>query len=335
MRLAITILAFLFILSPVSEAISVEINEPAPDFTLSSINGEIISLSEKKGSVTILLYWRTEQKRSLMALKDNKDIMGDFKGKDINVISVVADSESQDEVKNVLSKNKIEFPVVVDSGRQLYSNYGIRVYPTTVIIDKEGIISHNIPSHPLSYKKLLKGHIKIALGEIDEKQLEESLATHKEKKDPGTMESHRMYNLAMKFMKSGLNDMAINTAIKSVDAKPELVDPHILLGFLYLEEKETEKALKAFNKALELDPKSNDAKTGLGGALIMKGETDKAIEVLTPAAVANPYPQMTYYELGKAYEIKGEKDKSISMYKKAIEKIIHKQILPSSISKCK
>ena len=69
--------------------------------------------------------------------------------------------------------------------------------------------------------------------------------------------------------------------------------------------------------------------------MILKGDIDRAIEILDDAAVANPYPQMTYYELGKAYELKGEKDKSIEMYKKAIKKIIDKQILPSSISRCK
>jgi tetratricopeptide (TPR) repeat protein len=85
---------------------------------------------------------------------------------------------------------------------------------------------------------------------------------------------------------------------------------------------------------VELDPNSHDAKTGMGGALILKGDIDKALEALNSAAVANPYPQMTYYELGKAYELKGDKVKSSEMYKKAIEKLIDKKILPSSISKC-
>jgi len=43
---------------------------------------------------------------------------------------------------------------------------------------------------------------------------------------------------------------------------------------------------------------------------------------------------MTYYELGKAYEKKGESEKAIKMYRRAIEKVIHKKILPSSIAKC-
>jgi hypothetical protein len=42
---------------------------------------------------------------------------------------------------------------------------------------------------------------------------------------------------------------------------------------------------------------------------------------------------MTYYELGRAYELKDEKNKALEMYKKALEKIIDKAILPSFISR--
>jgi tetratricopeptide (TPR) repeat protein len=195
--------------------------------------------------------------------------------------------------------------------------------------------THSIPSHPLTYKKILTGYIKKDLGEIDEVGLQKAISPHKKIKDEASVAALRMYNLALKFTKSGMLDMAINTAVKSVEAKPEMAKTHILIGFLYLETKKPDKALEAFNRAIELDPLSNDAKTGLGGALILKGDIDDAIEILESAAVTNPYPQMTYYELGKAYELKGEKDKSIEMYKKAIEKIIKKQILPASISKCK
>ena len=224
--------------------------------------------------------------------------------------------------------------MVVDSERQLYSNYGIRVYPSTIIIDTEGKFVHGVPSHPLSYKMILEGYIKKALGEIGEAELRDIIHPHKEKKDRASLESLRLYNLALKFTRSGMLELAIDTVKKSVEAKPEMVKSHILLGFLYLETGETDKALEVFNRALELDSHSKDAKTGLGGALVLKGDTDRAIEILDDAAATNPYPQMAYYELGKAYEQKGDKDKSIEMYKKAIEKIIKKNILPSAISKC-
>jgi tetratricopeptide (TPR) repeat protein len=160
------------------------------------------------------------------------------------------------------------------------------------------------------------------------------VSPHNTEVDKPHLEAARLYGLATKFMENGMTELAVDSAKKSVEASPDMLQSHILLGFLYLELEDADNALVTFNKALELDPHSHNAKTGLGGALVMKGSLDQAIEILKEAAVANPYAQMTYYELGKAYELKGEKDRSIEMYKKAIEKIIHKQILPASISKC-
>jgi len=334
MRITALVFVLIMLLTPVSYAINVPDGKPAPGFTLTSVNGKTVSLLDYKGKVTVFLYWRTDHDRSVLALKDCKEIVDTFKGKDVSIVSIIADGDSQDEVKKILSDNGIDFPVLVDRNRQVYSSYGIRVYPSTVIIDKQGVVSHSIPSHPLSYKKLIKAYIKNTLGEIDEAELNEALTYHVEKKDEATLEADRLYNLSLKFIKSGLHDEAVNSVNKSIEANPDMEKSWVLLGFLYLEIKKTDKAIEAFNRALELDPHSNDAKTGLGGAFVLKGDADSAIKILDQAAAANPYPQMTYYELGKAYELKGDKDKSIEMFKKAIDKIIKKQILPSSISKC-
>lgn len=328
-------LIFLFLFSPVSYAINIPVGETAPDFNLTSPTGEHFSLTENNGKVTVLIYWRTEHERSLLALKDANEVLDKLRGKDIRGISVIAGNDRLDLAKQTISENGINLPLFMDQGRQIYSDYGIRVYPTTVILDKEGVLVHSIPSHPLIYKKLFEVYVKMAMGEIDEKKLNEMLSPQNKEVDKNLLESLRLYNLAMKFTEYGMVELASNSARKSIEAKPDLLKSQILLGFLYLELEDIDSALATFNKALELDPHSNDAKTGLGGVLVMKGNLDKAIEILKEAAVANPYAQMTYYELGKAYELKGEKDKSIEMYKKAIEKIIHKQVLPSSISKCK
>jgi tetratricopeptide (TPR) repeat protein len=334
MRVFALIFTFILFFSTAVDAISVTDGKTAPGFTLSSIDNRVISLREYKDKVVLLLYWRTGHERSLLALRDSKDISDKFKKKDVKVISVIADGDSRDEAKKIMADTGIDFPVLVDGNRQVYSAYGIRVYPSTVIIDKKGMVSHSIPSHPLSYKKLLNAYIKKALGELNETEVEEVLSSHKEKKDEASLEAQRLYNLALKFVKSGLHDLAIDTVKKSLKANPGMAESHVLLGFLYLEVKDADNAVKTFNTALKLDPHSNDAKTGIGGALVLKGDADNAIKILKSAAVANPYPQMTYYELGKAYELKGEKDKSMEMFRKAIEKIIKKQILPSYISKC-
>jgi cytochrome c biogenesis protein CcmG/thiol:disulfide interchange protein DsbE len=328
------VILFLLIAAP-SNAISISIGERAPDFTLRSVSGESVVSRDFKGKTLALIFWRTEQKRSVMALKEAADIMKAYGQKGVQVISIIEDSESIEEAQNVLKDNKIQFPMLIDVDRQVYGAYGIRVFPTTVIIDKDGMLAYDIPSHPLSYKIKLEGYVRKLIGEINEDELKAVLSPKRERKDDALLEAERKYNLAMKFVQMRMMDQAIAAAKQTVEAKPDVAKSHILLGFLYLNSDDADNALKAFDNALELEPGSNDAKTGKGGALVAKGEADRAIAILTEAAVANPYAQMTYYELGKAYELKGDKEKAVELYKMAIEKIVEKRILPSFVSGCR
>ena len=333
MRL-IPFLIFLLLFAPLSNAISIPLGESAPDFSLSSTDGDTISISNFKDKNLILLFWRTGQQRSEMALKDTDDILKKYGKKGVNAVCIIQSSDDQDEAAKIISDNEITCPLLIDSDRKAYGDYGIRVFPSTVLVNKASAVAYDIPSHPLTYKVKLDGYVRRMLGEITDEQLENVMSPQKEKTDDATLEAMRLHNLSMKFVKMRMFDQAVSTAVKSVEAKPDLIEPLTLLGFLYLETAEAEKALETFNKAVELAPESNDIKTGLGGALILNKQYDKAIAVLEEATVANPYAQMTYYELGKAYELKGDQDKSIAMYKRAIEKIVKNQILPSSISKC-
>ena len=322
------------VFAPISDAISISRGDNAPDFSLSAVEGEATTLDEYKGQTLVVIFWRTDQKKSLLALQDAEEIFEKYEQKGIKIVAVVESSDNIEDAQKTIADNVIKYPLFIDNDRQAYSDYGIRVFPTTVVIDKEGILVYDIPSHPLTYKIKLEGYIRKLIGEIDEEELKAILSPKRKEKDDALLEAERNYNLSMNFVTMRLMDQAIDAAVKSVKAKPDFIKARILLGFLYLNDSEADLALEAFNNALEIEPDSKDAKTGKGGALILKGEVDSAIELLNEAAVANPYAPMTYYELGKAYEHKGDKDNAIEMYKKAIEKIIHKKILPSSVSKC-
>jgi Flp pilus assembly protein TadD len=270
-----------------------------------------------------------------MAIKDGQDIFMRYKDKELQVLGIIADDENQEAVQQILRDNEIDFPVLIDSGRQVYGAYGIRVSPMTVIIDKGGKLAYDLPGHSLTYKSVLEGHVRYVLGEIDDEEMQEIVSPHNLHIEESVLKAHRRYELAMRFVELRLFDLAMDAARRSIEAERGYAPSHILLGFLYLDGNEINKAHEEFKIALELDPGSDDAKTGLGAVLIMQGRLDSAIELLNIAVAENPYPEMTYYELGRAYEYKGERDRAIAMYKKATEKFIKNEILPSSISKCK
>ncbi len=331
----IILFSFLLLFTPFSSsyAINIQAGENAPDFFLSSINGDSISLSDYNGKIVVLIYWRPDQKRSHTAMKDGNYFSHTFKDKGVQLVGLIAKPDNIDTVQKIINDYKIDFPVLIDSERDIYSEYGIRVYPSTIIVNRDGKVAFSIPGHALNYKITVETHLKKILGEIDDEKLKDILSPRRNKIDKSHLRSDRMYNLALKFTDSNLIDQAADAARQSIEMQPDNAKSHILLGFLLLSQKEIDDALEQFNKALELAPESHDAKTGLGKTLIIKGDIDGAIEVLTEAAVANPYSVITYFELGKAYELKGEKDSSIEMYKKALNKITRNIILPSSMHK--
>jgi len=323
-------LALFLLFAPLAyaDAIGLAAGEIAPDFTLSSIEGKSVSLSDVKGKTVVLVYWRTGQNYSSEALKDVNDILKKYRDKGVEVISMVSGDDEPQKVRNSARELGLDFPVLFDKERKVYGDYGVRVYPATVIINADGKIAYDIAGHPVTYSVVLDGHLGYVLGEIDKEKLDEMTSPRREVKDETAIEAQRKYNLAVTFADEGLIDQAIETVKKSIEIKSDIANSHMLLGFLYLETKDADNALGAFNRALEIDPNSHDSKTGLGGALMLKGEADKAIEVLTDAALTDPHPQMTYYKLGRAYELKGEKDKALEMYRKALDKIFKKQVLP-------
>jgi len=335
MKIVSYVLAFFLMCVPAANALNISEGQSVADFTATTLDGRSISLNALHGKAVVMVYWKTGQEMSLQALEDIKEVAGRFRKEGVQVIAVIPDSDDRDKAKKIIRGNNIKFPVALDPERAIYGAYGIRVYPTTMIVDRDGKLAYAIAGHSQDYKKFLKGYLGKTVGELDETGLEKAISTEAIVEDHAASEMNRLYNLALKFNRAGMTDMAISNAAKAVAAKPEAVKAQVLLGFLQLKNDDPDSALAVFEKALQDDPKSRDAMTGLGSALVAKGNADRALSVLNGALMTNPYPQWTYYELGKAYELKGDKDKAIRMYKKAMAKFIDEQVLPEDLSNCK
>ncbi len=316
-------------------AIDISPGMTAPGFSLRSIEGKEVSLNQYKNSVVILIYWKSNQIRSLLALQDGQDIADRFKDRNVQVIGLTAEVGAGGAISTTLIEKGINFPVLIDPDRKVFGDYGIHAYPSTVLIDRGGQIVYTLAGHALTYKHTLEGHIQYVLGEIDEKTMKEMVSPRNENTAESILIAHSEYNLALTFTEDGHFDLAVDAVKRALKAKGDMAESHVLLGFLYIEKNEAQKAFAEFSEALKLNPHSHDARTGLGAALILKGDIENAIEVLTDALSTNPYSEMTYYELGRAYEMKGENSKSKEMYKRALQKIVRKKVLPSSVSRCR
>ncbi|MFN4111580.1 MAG: TlpA family protein disulfide reductase [Ignavibacteria bacterium] len=131
------------------------------DFSLKSIDGSIVKLSDFKGKVVVLDFWATWCAPCRKGIPDLIDIQKSF-GNNIQVIGITVDQDPTKVVPPFVKEYKINYPILIGND-DVYNKYdGIDAIPTTFIIDKSGRIINKYIG--LVEKQILINEIKQALG---------------------------------------------------------------------------------------------------------------------------------------------------------------------------
>jgi len=112
----------------------------AADFSLPTTDGKQLRLSDYKGKVVILDFWATWCPPCRRSIPDLIALKEEFGPKGFEIIGVSVDTDSKADVAPFVKDNGINYPVVFGN-MQVYQQYGgIRVVPTSYVIDTEGKI---------------------------------------------------------------------------------------------------------------------------------------------------------------------------------------------------
>ena len=113
----------------------------APNFTLKSLTGKNLKLSEMTGNVVLLNFWASwcgpcrEEMPLLNALHNKYEPLG-FTVLGVNV---------EEDVKNArgfLKDFPVDFPILLDSDNKVSKQYKVIAMPTTVVIDRDGNVRY-------------------------------------------------------------------------------------------------------------------------------------------------------------------------------------------------
>lgn len=299
--------------------------ESSPTFRLQDLSGKTHSLSQSKGKVVVILYWRLGQERSLKALKELKIIFENLSDQPIQILSIIKDTNKLSEIKTLKKSLEIPFPILLDSEEEVYSEFGVFVFPSTALIDKKGVYRFHYGGFRGNYQDEIYDQMRVLLDLITEEQLK----TEKEKKSPGLTEGQKRainhIKLGERLKDRGMDGKAIQEFKKAVELDPDNPEGHIFLGFSLLDQKEIDQALKHFQKGSELDSRSTDVRIGLGRAYRMKGQTNEALEILKTALNLCPDSAVIHFELGVIYESLGKTNDALKHYKKSTECYLKKR----------
>ena len=123
----------------------------ATDFEVTLISGETVKLSDFRGQKVLVNFWATWCPPCKAEMPDIQALYEDWgeNGGEVIVLGVANPKTddfpynqdvTREEVETFLSDGGYTYPVVMDLTGDVFSAYGIRAFPTTFMIDKEGNI---------------------------------------------------------------------------------------------------------------------------------------------------------------------------------------------------
>jgi thiol-disulfide isomerase/thioredoxin len=113
----------------------------APEFSIATMEGELISLADLKGRVVLLDFWGTWCPPCRAATPTLTEIARQYSKEPFTMIGVSSDSAAdRQKLKDYVAEHNMGWPEIHDTRATVIRLYQVRSYPTYVIIDAEGVI---------------------------------------------------------------------------------------------------------------------------------------------------------------------------------------------------
>lgn len=135
---------FMFsLVSPSAHALCVEEGKEIPNVVLPQLDGGPVSLSGFRGKIVLLAFWASWCPRCEEELTF---LQGVYKGSpDIVVVAINQESQNiskahLERIRKAVKEWKIDFPVLVDKNLDAWNTFCINALPTSIILDKNGVV---------------------------------------------------------------------------------------------------------------------------------------------------------------------------------------------------
>jgi peroxiredoxin len=114
-----------------------ESGDPAPEFRVTTLAGEVLNLSDLRGRVVVLNFWFIACPPCLAEIPQLNRVVKRFQGEDVVFIAFSPDQE--DELEKFLARHPFDYQVVARA-TPTAERYGITGAPTHLLIDREGVV---------------------------------------------------------------------------------------------------------------------------------------------------------------------------------------------------
>ena len=114
---------------------------PAPDFSLQSLDGSTVRLSDLKGQVVLINFWATwcapcrEEMPLLDAIYQKYNRLG------VELLGINVEDDASGAQK-YLNETPVTFPILFDPDCRVSKQYQVKAMPSTILVDRHGNVRH-------------------------------------------------------------------------------------------------------------------------------------------------------------------------------------------------
>lgn len=127
----------------VTESGRAAVGQPAPDFTLPTLERDAVSLSDYRGRPVLINFWATWCAPCRLEMPELVRTYNTHQEEGFVVLAVdLTDQDSLDDVRAFVEEFDMPFPVLLDeTGAVYYELYRLLGLPMSVFVDREGVIT--------------------------------------------------------------------------------------------------------------------------------------------------------------------------------------------------
>ena len=138
-------------------------SQPAPDFSVSRLNGDgQINLADMKGKVIYLDFWATWCPPCRKSFPWMEEMHNRYKDDGLAIVAISVDGK-QELAEKFVNETKASFITAIDSGKKTAKAYKLRAMPSSYLIDRNGNIISSHLGFRTSKTAAMEAEIKSAL----------------------------------------------------------------------------------------------------------------------------------------------------------------------------